>query len=121
MQITQFVVGASYAALHPFISYTIRIPVIAQAAGVVAEAVSTVADAVDTAATAATAGGIMSWIRSATARAVGEEAVEKKVVAAAPAEVVQEVQWREQRVGCMDTSGEVFAITLNVVYLAPLT
>src|SRR2546421_6875925 len=116
MQITQFLVGASYAALHPFISYTIRTPVIVQATSAVAEAISTVAEAVDTAAAAATAGGIASWIKNAAARVVGEEAAQEKIVTAAPAKVVQEVQWREQRVGCVNTSGEVFAITLNVVY-----
>lgn len=89
MQITQFLVGASLAMLHSFISYTI--PVIAGSqTGEPASAASAVANG--SAAVAAT--GILDSVKGTYARQV---------------------------MPCITSSGETFAIWLNVLYLAPLT
>lgn len=78
---------------------------------------------------------IGSWLKKAALRAAGEEGLAENVrnsrgeqfgidaVHAAQAERAQEeIRYNviNQRVHCLDTSGEVFAILLNLIYLAPL-
>ena len=121
MQIIQFLVGASYATIHSFISYTIPIRV----------PVSSLKDAASTASSAAafaTSTGISDMVKKYLFRAAGEEGLAENV-ASAPSIAAQiksaglQQEWRTEymTVPCIDTSGQTFAIWLNVLYLAPLT
>lgn len=116
MQITQFLVGASYAALHSFVSYTI--PVQAPSVAGVSSAVSSVAASPTFA----------NIVKKFLFRAAGEEGLAENVnVQQADArtfespDLAQEYHVKYQAVPCIDTSGQTFAIWLNVLYLAPLT
>lgn len=120
MQIIQFLVGVAYAALHSFISYTIpvRIPI------PVNNAASTVSSTISS----ATATGLIDIAKKFLSRAPGEGGLAKNITAAstsaqAQAATAEMAQFRTeyQSVSCTDTSGQTFAIWLNVLYLAPLT
>lgn len=81
-------------------------------------------------------GSVTDWLKKAALRAAGEEGLAENVrnsdgetfgIDAAHAEeaenLIEEVRYKMQyqRIGCLDTSGEAFAILLNCFYLAPLT
>lgn len=126
MQIIQFLIGASYAALHSFVSYSIpvRVPYLK-------EAISATATATSSATATATAATLAEIIKKFLFRAVGGEGVAENVHGANTPEVVEQI--RSSKAGtpsyrteyhtipCIDTSGQTFAIWLNVIYLAPLT
>jgi hypothetical protein len=106
MQITQFVIGSAMAASYLFVYYTLP-PV---------RFVPTTSAAPVVAATG------LSWVKQVALRAAGAEGIAENVGHAennlgAPREVVQP----GPMVTCMDTSGQGFAIYLNVAYLLPLT
>ena len=96
-------------------------------------AVSSVSSAVASATVSANVGG---WLKKLALRAAGEEGLAENVhnnqgetfgidaVHAAEVEKAQEeIRYRTDyhTINCLDTSGQVFAILLNVIYLAPLT
>ncbi|KAL2170541.1 hypothetical protein VTG60DRAFT_4649 [Thermothelomyces hinnuleus] len=89
MQITQFLVGASCAMIHSFISYTV--PVIT---GSQTDAPASAASAAANGSMVAATGGVLDTVKGTYAR---------------------------QSVRCITSSGETFAVWLNVFYLAPLT
>ncbi|KAL4880906.1 GNS1/SUR4 family-domain-containing protein [Aspergillus karnatakaensis] len=110
MQITQFVIGSTMAASYLFVHYTLPPVRYAPAASVIAAA-----------ATAAPATGL-AWLKQVAFRAAGAEGIAENVGHPvndldAPREFVQ----AGPMVTCMDTSGQGFAIWLNVAYLLPLT
>ncbi|KAF2757019.1 hypothetical protein EJ05DRAFT_487015 [Pseudovirgaria hyperparasitica] len=143
MQITQFVVGGSFAILHLCIQYTVPVSTpyrIAKAAQVAVSTASSALSSVASEATAASAvAGFGSYIKKLALRAAGEEGlaenmgerphVLKDQIAAkfenltghtAPGYETRfrnEYQW----VQCIDTTGQSFAVWLNLMYLAPLT
>jgi hypothetical protein len=103
MQITQFIVGASYAALHSFVSYTIpvRIPSVVGAAS----AVSSVAASPKFA----------NVLKKFLFRAAGEEGLAENVNTKQTAHIsstgqAQDYHIQYQIVPCIDTSGQTFAI-----------
>ncbi|KAL4915526.1 GNS1/SUR4 family-domain-containing protein [Aspergillus aurantiobrunneus] len=107
MQITQFVIGSTMAASYLFIHYTLP-PV---------RFVPT-----NSAAAAAAAVTGLSWIKQFAFRAAGAEGIAENVGHAgnnlgASREAVQP----GRMITCMDTTGQGFAIWLNVAYLLPLT
>jgi len=125
LQITQFLVGASYAMSHSFISYTVPVAVIVS---------KTITDAAAPAATATISAGdatpaalldsVKSWIFGAVSRVTSAAAAGATAGASTPspaARVVEEVTYAQKVVPCITTTGETFAIWLNVLYLAPLT
>ncbi|KAL3424778.1 gns1 sur4 family protein [Phlyctema vagabunda] len=127
MQIIQFLVGASYAALHSFVSYRIPVQV---PTGVVEAATS----AVSSVAAVASSAGVGSLVKKFLFRAAGEEGLAENVEGVYPADQVahhgavheeishaQQYRTVYQTVPCIDTSGQTFAIWLNVFYLTPLT
>ncbi|KAI9754800.1 MAG: hsp90 co-chaperone Cdc37 [Chaenotheca gracillima] len=127
LQIVQFLVGASYAALHLFISYDSPVSVPYTIVSSVTAAASSVTSAAASAATSASIGG---WLKKFALRAAGEEGLAENVPGAGDLHVLEglvnttaETGWRTElrTVPCIDTSGEAFAIWLNVLYLAPLT
>ena len=140
LQIAQIVFGASYAFAHLFVAYDIPIEEaylyvhnLSTALPSTASAVSSTLSSALTSAT--TAAGIGSWLKKAALRAAGEEGLAENVrnyqgetfgidaVHAAEVERAQEeIRYRmsSSRVDCLDTSGQVLAILMNLVYLAPL-
>jgi hypothetical protein len=151
MQIAQFLFGASYAALHLFVQYDIPIAtpykVLATVSSVAASATSAVASAsseVSKIVESPAAPSVGALIKKFLLRAAGEEGIAERVGIphdnkpvsqhieermaqvsqhAVPAGPVYETKWRTEwtKVNCIDTSGEAFAIYLNLFYLFPLT
>lgn len=143
-QISQFLVGITFAAAHFFVSYAVPVSVpytIASAAVGAASSVSSVASAASSLANsksasslvAAASGDTVAWLKKFALRAANFEGPAQNVHNSAGTEFgaetanasrkFEQVQYRLQHemVHCLDTSGEGFAIWLNVVYLAPLT
>lgn len=168
LQITQFLVGSTFAALHLFVSYTVPVTVAHKVAekvvssatpssvssvvsSVVSSATSSVAAALPTA-----SGAALAFFRKLVYRAAGDEGLAENIavpgqplpyyqqqllqqqqqqqqVAATPRpehpieqffhKTVDRVVYRTeyQSVPCIDTSGQAFAVYLNLIYLAPLT
>ena len=137
LQITQFIFGASYAVAHLFISYDAPVNVPYLFTHNLSTALSSLPTSVTSALASATASaGIGNLLKKIALRAAGEEGLAENVrnkfgepfgidaVKAVEVEKAQEeIRYRMQsvRVNCIDTSGEAFAILLNVIYLAPLT
>ncbi|KAJ4391458.1 hypothetical protein N0V93_005075 [Gnomoniopsis smithogilvyi] len=109
MQITQFLVGASYAMIHSFVSYTVPVAttVIKTATTSPAAATSTAADAAPTA--------------SANGPAFLDNLKQLVLGVASKFTTSEEIVYEEKVVPCINTQGQTFAIWLNVLYLAPLT
>ncbi|KAI4269559.1 MAG: hypothetical protein L6R38_007429 [Xanthoria sp. 2 TBL-2021] len=135
-QITQIVFGVSYAMAHLFIAYDIPVEIPYLFIHNLLSALPNAASSVSSAVVSATASAdIGSWLKKAALRAAGEEGLAENVrnaqgqtfgidaVHAAEVEKAQEeIRYKSQyqRVNCLDTSGQTFAILLNVVYLTPL-
>lgn len=131
MQIIQFLVGATYAALHSFVFYTVPVQVVDTAASLEAAA-SAASSIVSSAVATATAAGFGDVLKKLLFRAAGEDGLAGNVV---PQKSVGQVKATSQASGsntvtyhteyqtvpCIDTSGQTFAIWFNVLYLAPLT
>lgn len=111
MQITQFLCGTTMAAAYLFVHYTIPYPVGSTAL----RHLTKVAPAVATA-TAETAA--VSWLKKLAFRAAGAEGVAENVGGAV---VSPRSGYTQEMVTCMNTTGQAFAIWLNVIYLLPLT
>ena len=137
LQIVQFVFGASYALAHLFVAYDIPVSVPYLFIHNLSSALPSAASSVSSAVASATAtANFSNWLKKAALRAAGEEGLAMNVrneqgetfgidaVHAAESEKSQEeIRYRMeyQKVNCLDTSGQSFAILLNVLYLAPLT
>lgn len=135
LQISQFVIGASFAFTHLVIAYQVPANTPYIFTHGVASAVSSAATSVASAAPTIAAG----WgpiLKKAILRAVGDEGLAENVrgpsggrfgIDALKAEISdhnrQEIRYRLEypKVHCLDTSGQAFGIWLNVVYLLPLT
>lgn len=127
MQIMQFLVGSAYASLHSFLSYDIPVQV-ADVEGTIKTAASAASSSI---ASAATSAGLGKLVMKYLYRAAGEEGLAENVNAPAPSAKISTststgsngIQYRTeyQTVPCIDTSGQTFAIWLNVFYLTPLT
>ena len=140
LQITQIVFGCSYAIAHLFVAYDIPIELpylyVHNLSTALPSTASTLSSAVSSALTSATASaGVANWLKKAALRAAGEEGLAENVrnyqgetfgidaIHAANVEKAQEeIRYRmgNQRIHCIDTSGQVFAILLNASYLIPL-
>ncbi|KAF4505331.1 hypothetical protein G6O67_007289 [Ophiocordyceps sinensis] len=113
MQITQFLVGASYAIAHSFVTYVAPITVVRPVVDRLA-AVAVPANPVAPA-PSGTLGALMRlFLGSATKQvpAVAVASVQE------PTMVTETIHFSQP---CIVTAGETFAIWLNVLYLAPLT
>jgi hypothetical protein len=111
MQITQFVLGTNMAAAYLFVHYTIPYP-----AG--SAALSHLSKAAPAAAATAVEAGVLPYLKKLAFRAAGAEGIAENVGGAVPAPLTG---YTQQMVTCMDTTGQAFAIWLNVSYLLPLT
>jgi hypothetical protein len=154
MQIMQFVLGSTFAALHLFVSYTVPVSVAHQVTEQVTSkitplSVASVVSSVTATATAAlpaATGPALAFLRKLVYRAAGDEGLAENIaVPGSPLAVphghaptghvehpvqqlfhhhtVNKIVYRTeyQHVQCIDTSGQAFAIYLNLIYLAPLT
>lgn len=111
MQITQFVFGTNMAAAYLFVHYTIPYP-----------SGSAALEQLTNAATAATAEvGSITWLKKLAFRAAGAEGLAENVGTSFTAAPVQQSGYSQQMMTCADTTGQAFAIWLNVSYLLPLT
>ncbi|KAK3313475.1 fatty acid elongase-like protein [Apodospora peruviana] len=113
MQITQFLVGASYAMAHSFVSY--YVPAIVE---VDEKAASDSASAAVNGTTAAIIDGARAYLFGSVTRLTGADGAPSEVVSSVDA--ARSVSGR-QAVPCVTGSAQTFAIWLNVLYLAPLT
>lgn len=137
MQITQFMLGATFALAHLFVAYSIpvSVPYIYSLADLTSSLASDVSSAASTA-TASASAGVGSWLKKVAFRAAGEEGLAENVRneqgkafgidaihAAKDLKAREEIRYRDEfrMIHCIDTSGQVFAILLNCFYLAPLT
>jgi hypothetical protein len=111
MQITQFVFGTNMAAAYLFVHYTLPYPAGSSALRHLTQAVPAVANATAEA-------GVVPWLKKLAFRAAGAEGIAENVGGAASA---PRAGYTQQMVTCMDTTGQAFAIWLNVSYLLPLT
>ncbi|KAI0025043.1 GNS1/SUR4 family-domain-containing protein [Xylariomycetidae sp. FL0641] len=119
LQISQFIIGASAAMVHSFISYLIPVQVKVPTADAAAAASSIASAAHAT----QTAESLMGSIKQALFSAA-EAAAPGAVVSASGADPTAPdfgFVTRYRKVDCINTSGATFAIWLNVFYLAPLT
>lgn len=137
LQIVQFVFGATYAIAHLVVAYDIPVETPYLFVHNLSSALPTAASSVSSAIVSATASAdIGSWLKKAALRAAGEEGLAENVrntkgqtfgidaVHAAEVEKAQEeIRYRTQyqKINCLDTPGQTFAILLNFFYLAPLT
>jgi hypothetical protein len=159
LQITQFLVGSAYAAIHLFVSYTVPVSIAYNVAEKVAPKLNT--SSVSSAAASATSsvlealptatGVAVAFLRKLIYRAAGDEGLAENIAVPGqplpyyqqqqqlaagkpvehpiehffhhPHETVNKVVYRTeyQSVPCLDTSGQAFAVYLNLIYLAPLT
>ncbi|EMC92077.1 hypothetical protein BAUCODRAFT_96766, partial [Baudoinia panamericana UAMH 10762] len=139
LQIAQILFGATYAAAHLFIAYDIPISTPYQVASTVQRAVSSISSAASVVSSTATeaASTVSTLIESPSAiatmgtlikklllRAAGEEGLAERKVQEKIEEYEQAFETRYHtswtKTNCIDTSGEAFAIYLNLLYLAPL-
>ncbi|KAB8556613.1 hypothetical protein FH972_025650 [Carpinus fangiana] len=144
-QIMQFLVGITFAGAHFFVSYAVPVSVpysVASAAAGAASSASSAASVVrglvnsqsaSSLAASATGGETVAWLKKFALRAANFEGPAQNVQNHAESKLgteivgaahkLEQVRYRDehQMIHCLETSGEGFAIWLNVVYLAPLT
>ncbi|KAG5943588.1 hypothetical protein E4U59_000227 [Claviceps monticola] len=117
MQITQFIVGASYAILHSFVTYVAPVTVTRVATEADDLPVGAAADAINPA-----AAGVLDVLKNfifGGAAASASESVVTSGRAVPKSSLITETIYVAQP--CITTANETFAIWLNVLYLAPLT
>lgn len=138
MQIAQFVIGVNFAAIHLFASYTVPVStpytLVHTVTSAAAEAASAVSASATSVAAAASATGFGAIFKKMLFRAAGEEGLAENVrddsghlfgreVTNNVHHTREEIRWRNEyvKVPCIDTTGQSFAVWLNVIYLLPLT
>lgn len=134
MQITQFIIGTIMAASHLFVSYSL--PVAVPRPVSFSPLSSTISGAGAAANKTNTVSSMGPWLKKLILRAAGAEGVAENVVnsqgklfgidGSRAAQAVlgkQETRYimEPRTFTCMDTSGQAFAVWLNVLYLLPLT
>lgn len=136
LQIVQIIWGITYAVAHLFVAYEIPIEYPYLYLHNLSTAIPTAASTLSSALASVTASAnFADWLKKAALRAAGAEGLAENVrnnkgetfgidaVHHAKVEKAQEeIRYRmgKQTVHCLDTSGQVFAILLNALYLAPL-
>ncbi|MCJ1439349.1 hypothetical protein MMC27_008741 [Xylographa pallens] len=137
LQIAQFVFGASYAFAHLFISYSAPVNTPYLFTHSISTAIPAMTSSISSAIASVTASaGVGNLLKKIVLRAAGNEGLAENVhndqglrfgidetnyekVEKARDEIRYKVEY--PTVNCIDTSGQAFAIMLNVMYLAPLT
>ncbi|KAA8651412.1 hypothetical protein EYZ11_009217 [Aspergillus tanneri] len=109
MQILQFLFGTTIAASYLFVYYTLP-PNQSVETGPIVQPEMAVEGA-----------GLFPWIKTRALRAAGAEGIAKNVGSTPGANSSARTSPVGPMVPCTDTSGQAFAIWLNVSYLLPLT
>ena len=136
LQIIQIIWGSLYAVAHLFISYSVPVntPYLFthNLSSVLPIATSSISSVIASALPSIAVG---DWLKKVALRAAGEEGLAENVrnsygemfgLDAIKAEEIEkaqeEIRYRLEypTVNCLDTSGQAFAILLNLLYLAPL-
>lgn len=104
LQITQFLIGASYAMIHSFVSYSLPV-----AKTVVQDSAAPVATSVDA----------DNSVPSPAPAFLDN--LKQMVLGMASKSTTTQTVYTQEIVPCINTTGQTFAIWLNVLYLAPLT
>lgn len=130
MQITQFLVGASYAMIHSFVSYTVPVATTVVKTHTAA-ATSSAGDSAPTASADSPAFldslkqlvlGVASKVTNAAAtKVIADSAPTGEANAVLQFTTSEEIVYEHKVIPCIQTTGQTFAIWLNVFYLAPLT
>ncbi|KAI9660521.1 MAG: hypothetical protein M1821_009872 [Bathelium mastoideum] len=147
-QILQFVVGALFAATHLFVSYSVPVSTpyyiftnMASAANIATSSIPAAASSAVSSAVPTASAQFASFLKKMAFRAAGQEGLaenvgisldkieepihieEQKILEPKILEPIREIRYRNeyQKVPCIDTSGESFAIWVNLIYLFPLT
>ncbi|KAF2396453.1 hypothetical protein EJ06DRAFT_240617 [Trichodelitschia bisporula] len=142
MQISQFLIGMTFAGLHLFVHYTVPVSVpitvtetISSAISSASAAVASVASEASSAVAAGATAGLMDGLKKALFRAAGEEGLAENVgrrtrepalsrPSSIPGHQIRKqthMHTAYQEIPCIDTQGQAFAVWLNLIYLAPLT
>lgn len=147
LQILQFIVGSIFAGIHLFISYTVPVATPYEIIeNVVSQPISSASSVISSVTASApltmTTGAAVAFFKKLVYRAAGEEGLAENIPYSGNAahlphvphaihdrlqhghnEPVKRTVYRNeyQTVPCIDTSGQAFAIYLNLIYLAPLT
>lgn len=120
LQITQFLVGASYAMIHSFVSYSIPVT-----KTIVQDATAPAAASVDADnSVPAFLDNIKQMVlgmASKVTTSVAEQAASAEANAEPEQSTTEQIVHTQEIVPCINTTGQTFAIWLNVLYLAPLT
>ncbi|KAF5024273.1 hypothetical protein F66182_3641 [Fusarium sp. NRRL 66182] len=122
MQITQFLVGATNAMAHSFVSYTVPVITTHQHSAPIDATIAAPDASQETVADSAIE-SLKQFIWGAAEAVAAAPGVSADPVAskAANAETTFTTETHYVTQPCIMTTGETFAIWLNVVYLAPLT
>ncbi|KAI1633764.1 GNS1/SUR4 family-domain-containing protein [Biscogniauxia mediterranea] len=119
LQISQFVIGASCAIVHSFVSYLAPVVVEVSATDATATSSSIASAATASPSAAGFLGGLKQSLFGAAEAASAAAVASAPEINAARSEVSYVTKF--QKVDCITTNGATFAIWLNVFYLAPLT
>ncbi|KAJ6160349.1 hypothetical protein N7470_003745 [Penicillium chermesinum] len=114
MQITQFIFGTNMAAAYLFVEYTVPYPVGSPALRHLSHAIP----AANPASAPSADAGVVPWLKKLAFRAAGADGIAGNVGGAVPS---PPTGYTQEMVPCVDTTGQAFAIWLNVSYLLPLT
>ncbi|KND94965.1 Elongation of fatty acids protein A [Tolypocladium ophioglossoides CBS 100239] len=115
MQITQFLVGASYAMAHSFVTYIAPVTVTSVTSASV-DPPAAPADSV-----MPTASGALDSLRKFIFGTVAKDTAAAVAATGSVKEATITTETTYVAQPCIGTSSETFAIWLNVLYLAPLT
>lgn len=125
LQITQFLVGASYAMLHSFVYYTVpvQVPISKAASAVASAATSGIAAAATAGSDDGTVVDSLKKMLFGAGEAANAAAALVSPAASEPSAAINAIGYETQyqTMSCITTTGASFAIWLNVLYLAPLT
>lgn len=124
LQITQFLVGASYAMIHSFVSYSL--PVAKTVVQHSSAPVATPVDADNSVSSSAPAfldnlKQMVLGMASKVTTSAAEQATSAEANAEPEQSTTTQTVYTQEIVPCINTTGQTFAIWLNVLYLAPLT
>lgn len=127
MQITQFLVGASYAMIHSFISYSVPVATTVVRTATTSAAATTASSADIGFETPALLDNLRQLVLGVASKVTNAAGVNDEVSSPTEANVgpqfttTEETVYELKVVPCIVTNGQTFAIWLNVLYLAPLT
>ena len=120
--------------MHLFVTYDIPLTKAEAVSKTLDQMASSVLSGASSAAASATSAGIAAWLKQAALRAAGEEGLAENVLSPPRGSIIRNAKQQAERyapeqsyitgyetIPCIDTSGQSFAVWLNLVYLFPLT